>query len=157
MPRAPTIATGGVVPTDDKRMAIDPVPDLAPGTYTVQSTTTSAADGDIDRTTWTFTVVAAPTSEPTATPAPSATPAPTANTGPSARPIDVRAAVGERVAECHGDRDAASTSAPSADGGQQHVHPAATSCCRSSLRVVILVVIGGYLYSRRDRSTPTQP
>jgi hypothetical protein len=75
---------------------------LTDGTYTVQSLTISAEDGDPDRTTWTFTVfiAAIPTkvlptlspttspSEPTAseTPAPAATPSPTLapTTSPSA-------------------------------------------------------------------------
>ncbi len=50
------LATGGVDPDDAKRMSVDDVPDLAPGTYTVRSTTKSAEDGDIDRAEWSFTV-----------------------------------------------------------------------------------------------------
>jgi copper resistance protein C len=73
-PDGKQVATGGVDPANDRRMTIDPVPDLVPGVYTVKSTTKSAADGDIDRKEWTFTVVPAPT--PTPTLAPSATAAP---------------------------------------------------------------------------------
>jgi methionine-rich copper-binding protein CopC len=73
-PDGKQVATGGVDPANDRRMTIDPVPDLVPGMYTVKSTTKSAADGDIDRKEWTFTVVPAPT--PTPTLAPSATAAP---------------------------------------------------------------------------------
>ena len=76
-PDGKQIATGGVDPANTKRMAIDPVPDLVPGSYTVKSTTKSAADGDIDRKEWSFTVVPAPT--PTPTLAPSATAAPSAS------------------------------------------------------------------------------
>jgi methionine-rich copper-binding protein CopC len=65
---ATVIATGGVDPANDLRMSITPVPDLPAGTYMVQSTTTSVADGDIDRKTWTFTVVAAPSATPAPTP-----------------------------------------------------------------------------------------
>ena len=73
-PDGKQVATGGVDPANDRRMTIDPVPDLVPGMYTVKSTTKSAADGDIDRKEWTFTVVPAPA--PTPTLAPSATAAP---------------------------------------------------------------------------------
>jgi methionine-rich copper-binding protein CopC len=80
-PDGKQVATGGVDPTNNKRMAIDPVPDLVPGTYTVKSTTKSAADGDIDRKAWSFTVVPAPT--PTPSLAPSATAAPSATESPA--------------------------------------------------------------------------
>ena len=79
-----TIAKGGVDPANDLRMAIDPVPTLAPGTYTVKSTTISAQDGDVDRKQWSFTVVPAPTSTPTL--APSASAAPSASSAPTVAP-----------------------------------------------------------------------
>ena len=59
-----SLAEGGVDPADDLRMAIDPVPELAPGTYAVQWQAV-AVDGHIERDTWTFTVVA-PTPTPDA-------------------------------------------------------------------------------------------
>ena len=63
------VARGGVLPDGGpKEMFIRNLPTLAPGEYTVQSTTRSADDGDIERVTWSFTVT---------TPAPSATPEPT--------------------------------------------------------------------------------
>jgi methionine-rich copper-binding protein CopC len=80
-PDGKQVATGGVDPANDRRMAIDPVPDLVPGMYTVKSTTKSAADGDIDRKEWSFTVVPAPT--PTPTLAPSATAAPSVSAPPA--------------------------------------------------------------------------
>jgi copper resistance protein C len=80
-PDGKQVATGGVDPANNKRMAIDPVPDLVPGMYTVKSTTKSAADGDIDRKEWSFTVVPAPT--PTPTLAPSATAAPSVSAPPA--------------------------------------------------------------------------
>jgi methionine-rich copper-binding protein CopC len=94
-PDGKQVATGGVDPANNKRMAIDPVPDLVPGTYTVKSTTKSAADGDVDRKEWSFTVLPAPTPTPTLAPsataspsveAPpaSASPTPTASPAPSA-------------------------------------------------------------------------
>lgn len=147
------VGFGGVLADDAKRMEISPVPDLAPGTYTVKSTTTSAADGDIDRKEWTFTVVAAALSTPTPTPAASASIAPSEapSVVPSAAASAVPTAVPASVAPTP-----ASTSAASADGssgsgsGGDVLLPILAA-------VVILVVIGGYLYSRRDRSTPTQP
>jgi methionine-rich copper-binding protein CopC len=63
------LATGGVDPQDISRMGISPLPALPVGTYTVRSTTVSKADGDVDRASWTFTVVAlAPSATPTPTP-----------------------------------------------------------------------------------------
>lgn len=63
------IASGGpagAAPT--RQMTITDLPELAPGEYTVRSTTKSADDGDIERTTWTFTVIAAPSQTPGPTP-----------------------------------------------------------------------------------------
>lgn len=83
------VAEGSVDPNEARRMVIAPVPDLAPGTYTVRWTTFSAEDGEgPERGSWTFTVTAAPTPEPTPspTPAPSATAVPTADTTASPAP-----------------------------------------------------------------------
>jgi hypothetical protein len=55
-------------------MVITDVPDLAPGDYEVRWTTLSAEDGELDRDTWSFTVVAAPTPSPTPEPSPTAVP-----------------------------------------------------------------------------------
>ena len=93
------IARGGVAAGAGatKDMSIDPVPQLAPGVYTVKSTTKSAEDGDIDRTTWTFRVVA-PSPSPTAPPtlgasasaassaAPTSTPTPVVSSSPTSAP-----------------------------------------------------------------------
>jgi LPXTG-motif cell wall-anchored protein len=80
------VARGGVDPADDRRMVITDVPELAPGEYLVQSTTVSAEDDELDRATWSFTVVAAPTPTlaPTATAAPSASAVPTPEPTPAA-------------------------------------------------------------------------
>lgn len=90
------IATGGVDPADERRLVISDLPALAPGAYEVRSTTLSAEDDEVDRATWTFTVVAAPTRAPTETPAATAEPttepsveptvAPSATTAPT--PVD---------------------------------------------------------------------
>jgi methionine-rich copper-binding protein CopC len=96
------VARGGPDPNDLKRMVITDLPELAPGTYTVQWTTVSAEDGELDRGTWSFTVAVAlktpGTPAPTATatasasaaPTASATPAPTVEPtpSPSAAPTD---------------------------------------------------------------------
>lgn len=80
------ISTGGVDPTDERRMAITDLPGLAPGEYEVRSTTLSAEDGEVDRATWTFTVVAALTPAPTATPAPTVEPSTASSVEPTAAP-----------------------------------------------------------------------
>lgn len=142
------IATGGVAPDDDKLMAIDPVPELAPGDYVVQSTTKSAADGDIDRTTWRFTVLAAATPQPTASPSPTATAtaAPTTSAAPTA----------SASAAATPPASSAPSATPSGDGGTP-TSGGGDVLLPILAAVVILVVIGGVLYSRRDRSTPTPP
>jgi hypothetical protein len=108
-----TIATGGVTAPADYpfEMWVEDLPNLEPGVYTVKSTSKSAEDGDIDRVSWSFTIVApsgtptpippaictdqcdpgssigtavptaSATPEPSAAPSPSATPAPTDQTG----------------------------------------------------------------------------
>ena len=55
------VATGGVDPADGRRLVIAPVPELEPGDYEVHWATLSAEDGELERDTWTFTVVAATT------------------------------------------------------------------------------------------------
>lgn len=63
------IARGGTAGSGETReMTIEAIPDLEPGEYTVESTTKSADDGDIDRTKWSFTVIAAPSQTPGPTP-----------------------------------------------------------------------------------------
>jgi methionine-rich copper-binding protein CopC len=65
------IAAGGVAASGQypKEMWIEDLPQLEPGVYTVKSTTKSAEDGDIDRATWSFTVMPVP-SNPTPEPTP---------------------------------------------------------------------------------------
>lgn len=80
------IATGGVDPADARRLVITDLPGLVPGEYEVRSTTLSAEDGEVDRATWTFTVVAALTPAPTATPAPTVEPSTASSVEPTAAP-----------------------------------------------------------------------
>lgn len=59
------IAKGGVVdPNQTLTLTLDPAT-IAPGAYTVRWTSASAADGDLDHGTTTFTVAAAPSPSPT--------------------------------------------------------------------------------------------
>jgi methionine-rich copper-binding protein CopC len=82
-----TVATGGIDPDDPRRMVARPEPPLVEGTFTVESTTISAEDGDIDRVTWTFTVTAAATSAPpTASPTASGSPAESPTAAPTSAP-----------------------------------------------------------------------
>ena len=88
-----TVATAGIDPENPRRMIARPDPPLTDGTYTVESTTVSAADGDIDRTTWTFTVTVPATPSPILTPAESPSeppasesPTPEATASPSPTP-----------------------------------------------------------------------
>ena len=78
------VARGGPDPNDLKRMVITDLPELAPGTYTVQWTTVSAEDGELARGTWSFTVAVA--LKTPGTPAPTATAAASAAATASATP-----------------------------------------------------------------------
>ncbi len=100
-PSGTEVATGGVDPANDLRMAIVPVPSLSPGVYTVQSTTRSAADGDIDRTTWTFTVVNA-TASPSANPTTGSTTARPTSANSTAAPTTAAATTGPTAAPTPG-------------------------------------------------------
>lgn len=88
------VAQGSTVdPANPKGMRLSLSSDLAPGTYTVRWTTASSLDGDIDRGTTTFTVVAATpsptiavTTVPTASSEPSSTPSRSPSIAPSVGP-----------------------------------------------------------------------
>ncbi len=141
------LARGGVDPADDKRMVITPVPELVPGDYIVKSTTVSAADGDIDRKQWIFTVLAAaspsPSEAPTATPSAS----PSASEAPSTTPAASASAV----------PSAAPTPAPSPSGSGSATGSSGDVLLPILVAVVLLAVLGGYLYTRRGSSTSTKP
>jgi methionine-rich copper-binding protein CopC len=141
------LAKGGVDPADDKRMVITPVPELVPGDYIVKSTTVSADDNDIDRQQWIFTVV--PATAPTASPseAPTATPAPTASTAPSASaPPSATAAP-----------SLAPTPAPSPSGSGGSTGTGSDVLLPILVVLVLLAVLGGYLFTRRGSSTTPAP
>ena len=146
------IAKGGVDPDNDKRMAITDVPELAPGVYTVKSTTKSAVDGDIDRKEWSFTVVAAPSPNPSPSPSPSPSPTspPSATAAPSPTPASPSPTAEPTTSPS---ATAVPSPTPSADGsstssGDDVLLPIIAA-------VVIVAAIAAFLFSRRDRP-PTQ-
>jgi methionine-rich copper-binding protein CopC len=79
-----TVGSGEIDPGNDRRMIARIAPALTQGTFTVESTSISAHDGDIERVTWSFTV-SIPAS-PSPTPSPSAGASPTAAPSPSVPP-----------------------------------------------------------------------
>ena len=83
-----TLGTGGVDPENRRRMIVRPDAPLVDGMFTVESTSVSAEDGDIERVTWTFTVVVSSTPSPTDSPSdgPGLSPSPSASSSPSASP-----------------------------------------------------------------------
>jgi len=138
-PAGTTIAEGALDPENDRRMVIGDVPDLAPGEYTVRWTTNSAEDGEIARGTWSFTVVAAPTAEPTATPTPSAT----ATAAPSVTP----AATGAPTPTAQLSPTPEPTPPPSGASGEGDVVLPIVA------GLAIVAVAGGYLLTRRGRGS----
>jgi copper resistance protein C len=152
------LATGDVDPDNAKRMSIDDVPDLAPGTYTVKSTTKSEEDGDIDRTEWSFTIKAAATPAPTATPTAAPTPSPAASASPSP-------SASATASPSSSDSESAS---PSATASATPATPDGSDASGGSdvlLPIIavaaIVAIVLGYLYSRRETpptgTPPTGP
>jgi copper resistance protein C len=87
------VAEGSTVDADTPTtMRLALADDLAPGTYTVRWISASAQDGDLDKGTTTFTVVALPSAAPSAAPSevasasPSAAPSVVTSVAPSAGP-----------------------------------------------------------------------
>ena len=130
-----TVASGGVDATDAKLMTASPANALPSGAYTVQWTTISAADGDIARGTWTFTVAVAASPSSSATTTAAATAVPT--TAPTSIPT---------VAPTAGPSPSPSGGSDTSGGGSDVILPI----------IVALVVLGAgaaYLLSRRGRPT----
>jgi methionine-rich copper-binding protein CopC len=150
------LATGGVDPDNDKRMSIDDVPDLAPGSYTVKSTTKSDEDGDIDRKEWSFTVKAVATPSPTPTPAPTPTSTPVATAAPTAAPTQTPSAApsaSPSPSESPSAAPSVSAAPTTTDGGD--ASGGGDVLLPIIVAAVIVAVVAGYLYSRRERP-PTQ-
>ena len=151
------LATGGVDPADDKRMVITPVPELVPGDYIVKSTTVSADDNDIDRQRWIFTVV--PVTAPTASPseAPTATPAPTASASASTAPSASTTPSASASPSATTAPSVAPTPAPSPSGSGDSTGSGSDVLLPIVVVLVLLAVLGGYLYTRRGSSTTPAP
>jgi methionine-rich copper-binding protein CopC len=147
------LAKGGVDPENDKRMVILPVPELAPGDYIVKSTTVSADDGDIDREQWIFTVVEAASAEPSLPSA--ATPTPTAAPTPSASASAASSATAAPSATAG--PSLGPTPAPSPSGSGSSTGSGSDVLLPILVVLVLLAVLGGYLYTRRGSSTTPAP
>jgi methionine-rich copper-binding protein CopC len=131
------LAEGGLDPDDPARLLIADVPDLAPGEYEVRWTV-ATDDGHVERDTWSFTVVAAPTPSPSPTPAPTASAAPTAEPSVAATPTPSPTA----------------SPAPSASAGPDEEPAASTTDVLLPIVAVLgIVVVGvGIVLSRRNRA-----
>ena len=119
------LAAGGVDPSDDLVMRIDP-PELVAGAYEIRSTALSAHDDHLERNVVTFTVT-----EPTPPPTPSPTPAPSATATPTTPPT--------------ASPSAAPSPSPSADGT-----PASTTDVLIPIvaAVVLVALLGAWLFGR---------
>ena len=137
------VATGRVDPADDRRMVVTDLPDLPPGEYEVRWTTLSAEDGELDRDTWTFTVVAAPTTSPTPTSAPTDVPSPAASSPAVSSPSPTAAVT------------ASATAAPSPTAGGGSTGGGGGDAFLPIIAGLALVLIAGVvLLGRRGRSGP---
>ena len=135
-----TIADGTIDPANPTRMRIDP-PELEPGDYEVQWKA-FADDGHLETGTFTFTV-SAPITPPPSTP-PSAPPTPSSpvSAPPSASALPTASAV-DAPSPTEGD----ATPPASVAGTTDVLFPIIAA-------VVIVAVLGGYLFMRRR---PAQP
>ena len=135
-----TIADGTIDPANPSRMRIDP-PELEPGDYEVQWKA-FADDGHLETGTFTFTVSAPITPPPSVPPSAPPTPSSPVSAPPSASALPTGSAV---VAPSPTEGDA--TPATSAAGTSDVLFPIIAA-------VVIVAVLGGYLFMRRR---PAQP
>jgi copper resistance protein C len=133
------VATGGVVAEDDTRMEVTPEPNLPVGTFTIQSTTVSAADGDLDRTTWTFTVTAV---EPT--------PVCTDECGPNgSTPTSLPTPASTTPAS------ASATAVPSPSiAGRSDPNASESDAILPIVAAVAILVVAAIWFSRRGRRSP---
>ena len=135
-----TIATGTIDPANPTRMRIDP-PELEPGDYEVQWKT-FADDGHLETGTFTFTVSAPITPQPSAPPSHRRPRARRSPQLPSASALPTASAV---VAPSPTEGEA--TPPANAAGTSDVLLPIIAA-------VVIVAVLGGYLFMRRR---PAQP
>jgi methionine-rich copper-binding protein CopC len=131
------VARGGVMPDGGaKEMFIRNLPTLAPGVFTVRSTTRSAEDGDIERVTWSFTVTAS---------APSATSEPT-TAPPTVQPIDNPTTAASATATPAASPSATPATGTSTSGSGDTALPI--------IAALAIVAIAGVLLVTRGRRTP---
>jgi copper resistance protein C len=135
-----TIAEGTIDPADPTRMRIDS-PELEPGDYEVQWKS-FADDGHLETGTFTFTVSAAITPPPSVPPSAPPTPSSAVSAPPSASTLPTASAV---VAPSPTEGEA---TPPANTAGTSDVLLAIIAA------VVIVAVLGGYLFMRRR---PAQP
>jgi methionine-rich copper-binding protein CopC len=124
-----TIATGTPAAVGVLEMRVTFAP-LAPGAYTIESTTRSSEDGDVDRQALMFTVA-----EPTPPPA-------TATPGPTEAPSQAASAAPTTAAS----PTPAPTPAPGADGGDDD------TAVLLPIAIVGLLIGGGLAFFLRRRS-----
>ena len=135
-----SIAEGTIDPANPSRLRIDP-PELEPGDYEVQWKA-FADDGHLETGTFTFTVSAPITPPPSAPPSAPPTPSSPVSAAPSASGLPSASAV---VAPSP--TEASATPPASAAGTSDVLFPIIAA-------VVIVAVLGGYLFMRRR---PAQP
>jgi methionine-rich copper-binding protein CopC len=128
------LAVGGPDPADARRLVIDPIPALGPGTYEMRWTALSD-DGHVERGTWSFEVSAA---EPTATATPAATARPTAAPDTSSPPT------------------APTTAEPSPVPAPDDPSPTTGDVLLPIVVALLVVAVGGALMLGR-RGRPGQP
>ena len=132
------VAEGGPDPEAPERLLISDLPDLAPGEYEA-SWAAAADDGHLERGTWTFTVIAAPTPSPSPTPSPTPAPSATATPSPTASPSPA----------------ASVAPSPSTSGGDSSQTASGTDVILPIVAALALVaIVGLYLLTRRGRTTP---
>jgi methionine-rich copper-binding protein CopC len=135
-----TIATGTIDPANPTRMRIDP-PELEPGDYEVQWKT-FADDGHLETGTFTFTVSAPITPQPSTPPSGPPTPSSPVSAPPSSFALPTASAV---VAPSPTEGDA--TPPANTSGASDVLFPIIAA-------VVIVAVLGGYLFMRRRPAGP---
>jgi methionine-rich copper-binding protein CopC len=139
-----TVATGGIDPEDPRRLIARPDTPLTSGAFTVESTTISAQDGDIDRTKWTFTVAAATSSAP-ATSVPPSSGSPEASSPPPSTTPTASAPSTEPSA----------APSPSPSGGSDTSGSSDSSVILPIIAALAIIVIGAAFLLNRSRGSGT--
>jgi methionine-rich copper-binding protein CopC len=146
-----TVATGGIDPQDPRRLIARPATPLTSGTFTVESTTISAQDGDIDRTTWTFTVTAAASSGPPASSEPPASSAPPSTGSPGASSPPPSSAPTSTAPST----EPSAAPSPSPSGGTDTSGSSDSSVILPIVAALAIIVIGAAFLLNRGRGSGT--